>query len=109
MLKEVQTGHVTDGNHLELIQKIGNAASNAMITLRATESVNKVFVEKAKEKENKKAKRDGGDYGKARVMGPTELQRREQYRLDKAFEEAATLFFAPLSVDIFTLDILHQS
>ena len=109
MLKEVQTGQVTDDNHLELIQKIGNAASNAMVALRAAESVNKEFVKKTKENEKRKDKRDGNDYGKARVMGPAELQRREQYRLDKVFEEAAKSFFAPLSVDIFTVDIYTKA
>jgi hypothetical protein len=109
MLKAVQTGRVTDEDHLELIQKIGNVASNAMVALRATQSINKELGEKSKEKEKRKDNRDGGDYGKARVMGPEELQRREQYALDKAFEEAAIPFFAPLSVDIFTIDIYTKT
>jgi hypothetical protein len=109
MLKEVQTRQVTNVGQLELIKKIGNAASNAMVALRATQSVNKGLVEKTKEKEKRKENRDGGDYGKARVMGPTELQQREQYRSDKVFEEAAMPFFAPLSVDIFTVDIYTKA
>jgi hypothetical protein len=109
MLKAVQTGKVTDENHLELIQKLGNAASNAMVALRATQSVNEELVEKSKEKEKRKENRDAGDNGNARVMGPEELQRREQYALDKAFKEAAVPFFTPLSIDIFTIDIYTKA
>jgi DDE superfamily endonuclease/Tc5 transposase DNA-binding domain/helix-turn-helix, Psq domain len=107
MLEGIQDGKITHEGQLQLIQKIGKAASDAMVTLRATQSINTQLMGKAKEKGIRN--REGGDYGKARVMGQAELYRREQYGLDMAFQRAATPFFTPLSLDIFTVDIYTKA
>jgi hypothetical protein len=109
MLESVQDGKITDGNQLHLIQKIGKAASDAMITLRATQSINTELMGKANETDKRRKDRERGDYGKARVMGQAELHRREQHRLDMMFQRAAVAFFTPLSLDIFTVDICTKA
>jgi hypothetical protein len=107
MLKEVEEGTITEEKKLILIQKIGKSATNAMVTQRATQAVNKALVEGKRKTENKKKQgTDTIDYSYGRWMGATEAKRRKEFK-DMLFfqKEAAIPFFSSLTEDVFTCDI----
>ena len=57
MLQLVQTGKIAEEDKLLAIQKLGKAASNAMVTHRATQAVNKALVEGKEKEAQAKAKK----------------------------------------------------
>ena len=99
ILKKVENNEIDEMTTLLAIQKLGKAIS----ALTTTNSVNESFAKASQRQARRKQDREGGDYGKARVMGQKEIDERKEYGKTVAWE-AISKGFRSLGPEIFTMD-----
>jgi len=61
----------------------------------------------AKKQSRRKQDREGGDYGKARVMGQKEIEKRQAYGKEVAWEAISKVFWS-LGPEIFTTEVTKK-
>ena len=97
IMRQVKTGTLSDP--VLFVEKVCKAATRAMADLTTQRATNRDLIEASKLKEKRK-NREGGNYGKARVLDAKELGIRQKFASEKAWE-AIIKDFNRLSPDIF--------
>jgi len=105
ILRKVENDEVDEMATLLAIQKLGKAASKAIAATTTMNAVNESFAKASKKQSRRKEDREGGDYGKARVMGQKEIEERLAYGKEVAWD-AISKVFRSLGPEIFTSQFL---
>jgi hypothetical protein len=107
ILKKVQNDEIDEMTTLLAIQKLGKAASKAIAASTTVNAVNESFAKASQKQGRRKQDREGGDYGKARVMGQKEIEERQEYGKEVAWE-AISKVFRSLGPEIFTTEVAKK-
>ena len=107
ILKKVGNDEMDEVTTLLAIQKLGKAASKAIAATTTMNAVNESFAKASKKQSRRKQDREAGDYGKARVMGQKEIEERQAYGKEVAWE-AISKVFRSLGPEIFTTEITKK-
>jgi hypothetical protein len=83
---------------------MSKAAMTAMAEKSLAQSANQSLIKASADKAKRKEVRKGGDYGFSRVMGKEEVEAREQWGAEQAWNRVEKEY-SHLGPEIFTLEV----